>query len=430
MPRLGVFVAILSIVLAGCAGSTTIKENQISALPPANQHGRAGSPDAFADKVFRNLDGFQGEAPDIRTGKNKIEISSFRFGGSWNGAEIPRDGTFSTFRVPQYNYFMSAQGAGGKMYLDAEPIMGCPPTCPGYIIEFNSNLSLRQAVLIANGEPANDITAGPNGTMLFAQNDNIGLLTPPNTFAFYPIPSGPVGASSIILDSNGMAYFTEPQTHSVGKYDPLTHKIIEVSLAAQGANCTPTALVQSFFDIFVECAPEQTILRLDQNATVMNQYNVGQPLSFSPHALVVGSDNIVYGGIANGGLSRIGNNMLLQPLQFPFPASPFSLNAGPDGNVYATDPQNQAIDIYIIHLMTLSPPVINFHVIGDMTNLSVKEIRYNGPWTAISSNPAVCDVHQSTPKNTFKVRAIGSGLSNIKITDRNLNNTTCQCFVP
>lgn len=430
MPRLAVFFAILSIVLAGCGGSATIKENQLSALPRADQHGTTGSREAFADKAFRILDGFQGEAPDIRNGKNKIEISTFQFGGSWSGAAIPRDGSFSTYPVPQYNYFMSAQGAGGKMYIDAAPIKGCPPTCPGYIIEFNANLSLRQAIQIANGELANDITAGPNGTMLFTENDNIGVLSPTNGFTFYPIPSGPVGARSIIFDSNGMAYFTEPQNNSIGKYDPLTHNISEVSLTAQGAHCTPTAVIQSFFDIFVECAPEQTILRLDQNATVMNQFNVGQPLSLSPHALVVGSDRIVYGGISSGGLSRIGNNMLMQPLQFPFPASPFSLNAGPDGNVYATDLQNQVIDIYVIHLMTLTPPVINFHAIGDMTNLKVTEIRYNGPWTAVSSNPAVCDVHQSTPKNTFIVRAIGSGLSNIKITDRNLNNTTCTCGVP
>jgi len=108
---------------------------------------------------------------------------------------------------------------------------------------------------------------------------------------------------------------------------------------------------------------------------------------------------------------------------------------GPDGNLWFTQsdfyqPQNaNALDVYLIRRMSVSPSTIDFQSVGQSQVATVSETNYNGAWTGASSDLEVASVSQGTG-GAFQVTAVGPGSATITFADSVGNSFPVSVTVP
>jgi len=212
----------------------------------------------------------------------------------------------------------------------------------------------------ANAGPAGIISAG--GFIWFTESlkDRIGRLDPnTGTITEYAAPAGMTGLdSSIILGADGNLWFTE--LGAIGIFSPTTLSVVKEVPLPGGSHEEPFGIT---------AGPGGTIWYtdgvLDAAETGFVSYGVGgitagtQSLipetslgaSSKPQGITAGADGYVYFTLANAGAvagtTDVLNpatgtivNTLAIPTNIVTTPDPMAITAGPDGNIWFTDPGN------------------------------------------------------------------------------------------
>lgn len=111
-----------------------------------------------------------------------------------------------------------------------------------------------------------------------------------------------------------------------------------------------------------------------------------------------------------------------------FGGQPFFITGAADRNVWFT--LSSSIAIYVRLEMSVVPSVVNFQQIGDSQTVKVSEKKYDGSWSASSSNNAVASVVNGGSPNTFTITAVGSGSATITVADSRQNSFPVSVTVP
>jgi hypothetical protein len=150
----------------------------------------------------------------------------------------------------------------------------------------------------------------------------------------------------------------------------------------------------------------------------------GFGLTQSGENLAVGPDGNPWFGLNSNftiGEFNIANNSLtyyFPPTNF---ATDVALSAGPDGNVWAVD-TNDEMNVYILNVISVAPSSLTFATPASPTqNIVVTQIG-TAAWTAVSNNTAVATVAQGVPAHTFVVTPKGVGSTKIVVSDAKGNS--------
>jgi hypothetical protein len=109
-----------------------------------------------------------------------------------------------------------------------------------------------------------------------------------------------------------------------------------------------------------------------------------------------------------------------------------ALFVGPDDNIWLFDKSTpndySEFGAYVRHVQTLEPASIVVSAASPAT-FTMFETHFNGPWTAVSSNPAVAAVFPATSANgAFSVTEAGKGKTTIAVRDR-LGNVSYEAVL-
>jgi virginiamycin B lyase len=237
---------------------------------------------------------------------------------------------------------------------------------------------------LQQNEIAGALTRGPDGYIWFnseiGQVAYVGKMTPQGQETNYPIGSASF-TGSIATGSDGKLWFTEYNpggAFGIGRID------------ADGSNIiffpTPTSPIhivqgQRGFMWFTAAPPDFSSWEVDQ---------------ISEHGKLV--RNLAPASDRNA------NNLAY----------------GPDGNLWIPDPRNDAIDVFVRRLMTVTPTSFSL-TIGQSAPLSVAETGYKGKFTAKGCPSSIASVSPTGP-GAFNITANGSGFCTITVRDSAFNS--------
>lgn len=228
---------------------------------------------------------------------------------------------------------------------------------------------------IPSGATPVDIASGSDGRLWFTEDaSRIGAITTDGTVTEYTTPTKTSGTVGITLGSDGDIWFTET-SHRIGRATPsgdLTDYYIK------GLNPGDLQSGGSGPDMFIMLA----VAGLADYNTRTHRYTL---LGFPPGTNGAGT-----------------------------------LALGSDGNVWFTQFQNNAIAVFIRHVLTVSPTSLALQV-GQTATLTASESGASGPLEAGTSNPAVATV-ASAGSNTFTVTAVGQGSATVTVRDHRNND--------
>lgn len=305
------------------------------------------------------------------------------------------------------HYFPSSivMGSDGKLYMDS-------PNLAGFI-----GISTANGVFSVKAIPSNDygyvggMTRGPDGNVWFTELAHVAKITPGGVITEFPYNDGNTANyyGSATVGADGDVWVTEYNAQVIDDIEPTTGAMTSYVLP-----CTPYGVVSAGDgNLYVNCS--QQLVRVTTSGSTSSIFNPFNTITY-PSSFTRGGDGNPWWTVS--GSNEIASyNTTANSLTVLFPPTGFSadygISAGPDGNIWALDTLGKT-DIYILHVLSVSPKTLTFTGHPQTQNITVTEPGTTA-WTAVSSNTGVATVVQGTPANVFKVTSVAHGTCNITV---------------
>jgi virginiamycin B lyase len=136
-----------------------------------------------------------------------------------------------------------------------------------------------------------DIAVGPDGNLWFTEaiRNSIGRLTPTGVFTFFPIPTAGAGPNGITPGPDGALWFTEFQANQIGRIDPATGTITEFGTSSGGGWRIATGADGK---LYFTIPFTSSIGRLDPVTGTITEFALETPSQ--PRGIVLGPDGNVW----------------------------------------------------------------------------------------------------------------------------------------
>lgn len=238
--------------------------------------------------------------------------------------------------------------------------------------------------LSQQGESLNGLAQGPDGNVWYTASANqigyVGKVTPQGQITEYPLPSN-ITAGSLAAGSDGKIWFVAFDSSGgvgIGRIDT-----DGTSYTLYPTPTNPTWIVQGQkgFMWFVAYAAGPSGWEVDQ---------ISEGGALTRNSLPTGD---VYLG---------------------------SVAYGPDGNLWLPDAKNDAIDVFVRRLLSVTPPSLSIPV-GQTQTFTANETGYKGKFTASGCPSSVATISQ-TESGIFSVTGNGAGYCSILVRDSSLNS--------
>jgi streptogramin lyase len=264
------------------------------------------------------------------------------------------------------------------------------------------------------------MTLGPDGNVWVTENAHVGRIKPSGSVSEFAYSDGTLGNNlgDIVTGPDGNLWATEYSTASIDKITPATG-----AMSNHALGCNPSRIVSAGGSLWVSCT-SNNLVQVDTSGTVLNQYFNGFGFPSSGNFMTVGADGNPWFGTATGNIIGTFDTTNLT-LTYYYPPNNFgttnSIALAPDGNMWTVDSTSRAINIYIINIIAVTPPTLNFPSNGTTKTVVVTEPGTSA-WTAKSNNTGIATVAQGSPASNFKVTSVSTGSTKIIISDAKGNS--------
>ena len=309
--------------------------------------------------------------------------------------------------LPSYNPTALTVGSDHKFYMGDVNLAAIEIATTGGSVSQNA---------IPSGDRVSydGMALGPDGNVWFTENSHVGRIKTTGSIAEFAYSDGNISNTfgDITAGPDGNIWATEYNTSTIDKVTPTG------AMTAFALGCNPTRIVSAAGSLWVSCTTNN-IVQVSTSGTVVNQFYNGFGFSGSGNFMTIGGDKNPWFGTATGNI--IGTfNPTNNSLTYYYPPINYgttnSIALGPDGNMWTVDSSSKAIDIYIINVIAVNPPTLNFTGNGVTKTVVVTE-KGTSSWTAASKNTGVATVAQGSPASNFKVTSVASGTTKIIISD-------------
>jgi virginiamycin B lyase len=272
------------------------------------------------------------------------------------------------------------------------------------------------------------LARGQLGVLWFADqsNNNIDKLRPDGTIVSYHVPTPNAGLEGMTTGPDGAVWFCETNRGIVGRILP-RGAITEFTVGG-----TPVRIITGadknlwFTDPATHSIGKMTTTGIVTHYPIKPNYPI--------FSIALGSDGKIWfirGNSSSASLGSITPQGVIHYHQIPGPVETNNapgIAGGPDGNIWFT--HLTTVGVYIEKVLAVSPSSITFTGPGQTVAISITENKYQGVWTAVSSNTSVATVAPGSGPTNFNVTSVGSGACVVTVSDAVGNSFNVNVTVP
>lgn len=356
-------------------------------------------------------------------------ITSMWFAANGNIWNVGMSGAFTqmTTLAPGASIFGLVEGPDKNIWFTTDEFSQSEV----YKMTPTGQLTLVSSINDGNGSYG-AMCVGPDGNLWMTGTNSIERMTLDGTVTVIPLPKGVPELITSALDG-GIWFTYNDGPLGIGRVDPTTLEVQQYDAPAGYGNLA--GLVAGNDGNLWSGSVIGKLGRIVRITTggVYTDYRPGIKSPVPIGVDVQGPSNLLYAvGVNNSGkyIVRFNESRLAADSSILFPDSGHKsvsgMALGPDGNLWMSDITYDAINVYVVRELTVSPTSVSESV-GAQTTLTAAETKT--PPTklrAVSSNPNIAAVADGQTVGSFVVTGVASGSCSVRISDDrgNLVNVT------